>query len=200
MMIIDVTFYDPQTGEIHSLFTGSGDTLVLQSAYQFCDYLSGAYSSTQFYIDVATSQPVAIDPAPAAGYYFDIISKQWALPEEDLWAQIKHWRDTHELSPVTTTVGTFHADNLSVEQRMKGAIEQFDDLPTLNADGTLTWKCPGPVYHNFTQAQLQTGYTELKHLAALRSAVLHVKASMFQQMATPPTPAQLSNINFWIEG
>ena len=112
--------------------------------------------------------------------------------------QIKHWRDTHELSPVTTTVGTFHADNLSVEQRMKGAIEQFDDLPTLNADGTLTWKCPGPVYHNFTKAELQTGYTELKHLAALRSAVLHVKASMFQQMATSPTPAQLADLSFWM--
>jgi len=114
------------------------------------------------------------------------------------WEQIKQWRDTHELSPVTTTVGTFHADNLSVEQRMKGAIEQFDSLPTLNPDGTLTWKQPGQVYVSLTQAELQQAYNEIKLNGAVRSSLLHLKAAQFIQSSPVPTPSQLSNIDFWL--
>jgi len=114
------------------------------------------------------------------------------------WEQIEYWRDAHEVSPIQTSLGYFHADNLSVENRMKGAIEEFDSLPTLNPDNTLTWKQPNQVYVALTQAELQQAYGEVKHGVAVRSALLHVKAAQFRQMATPPTPAQLADFLFWI--
>jgi len=114
------------------------------------------------------------------------------------WEQIQQWRDTHESAPIQTSLGLFHADNLSVEIRMKGSIEQFENLPTLNSDGTLTWKQPGQVYIALTKAQLQTAYSEIKLNGAIRSSKLHVKASQFRQSVPMPTPAQISDINFWI--
>ena len=114
------------------------------------------------------------------------------------WEQIEHWRDAHEVSPIQTSLGYFHADNLSVENRMKGAIEEFDSLPTLNADNTLTWKQPNQVYVALTQAELQQAYGEVKHGVAVRSALLHVKATQFRQMTPTPTPNQLADFSFWI--
>ena len=114
------------------------------------------------------------------------------------WGQIEHWRDVQEVAPLQTSLGYFHADNLSVEIRMKGSIEQFDNLPTLNSDGTLTWKQPEQVYVFLTQAELQQAYNEIKLNGAVRSATLHVKAAMFRQMPTPPTPSELSSLSFWM--
>jgi len=114
------------------------------------------------------------------------------------WDQIEYWRDAQEVSPIQTSLGYFHADNLSVEIRMKGSIEQFDNLPTLNTDGTLTWKQPGQVYVFLTQAELQQAYNEIKLNGAVRSSLLHLKASQFRQMNPSPTPNQLASINFWL--
>ena len=126
-------------------------------------------------------------------------SKLPLIPElPATWAQIEYWRDFQEVAPIETSLGYFHADNLSVEIRMKGSIEQFDSLPTLNPDGTLTWKQPGQIYVTLTQAELQQAYNEIKLNGAVRSATLHVKAAMFRQMITPPTPAQMSALAFWM--
>ena len=114
------------------------------------------------------------------------------------WEQIEYWRDVQEVAPIQTSLGYFHADNLSVEIRMKGSIEQFDNLPTLNPDGTLTWKQPGQMYVPLTKVQLQQAYNEIKLNGAVRSSLLHLKASQFRQMNPSPTPNQLASINFWL--
>lgn len=113
------------------------------------------------------------------------------------WATIKKWRDTHEVSPVATTFGVFDMDERS-NARMAGSIEQFDNLPTLQS-GKLTWKRADNSYIALTKAELQSVYNEARLNRATRGALLHVKAEMFRQMDPAPTPAQLSNLSFWIE-
>ena len=113
------------------------------------------------------------------------------------WEQIKHWRDTHEVAPVATTFGMFDADERS-DARMAGSISQFNNLPTLQ-NGKLTWKRADNSYIALTETELQQVYAEVQANRAARGAVLHVKAEQYRQMATPPTPAQLADISFWME-
>ncbi|WP_428398312.1 DUF4376 domain-containing protein [Marinobacter salarius] len=113
------------------------------------------------------------------------------------WANIKHWRDTHEVAPVATAFGVFDMDERS-DARMAGSIEQFDSLPTLQA-GKLTWKRADNSYIALTKAELQSVHSEAKLNRATRGAVLHVKAEQFRQMDPAPTPAQLSDLSFWLE-
>ena len=114
------------------------------------------------------------------------------------WSQIKHWRDTHEVAPVTTSFGTFDCDPRS-DARMSGSIEEFQILPTLDSAGELTWKRADNSYIKLTKAELQQVYAEVKANRAARGALLHVKAEQFKQMDPTPTPAQLSNLSFWLE-
>ena len=114
------------------------------------------------------------------------------------WIQIRDWREKHKRAPVDTSLGSFDADD-AADQNFQGMVDQFDNLPTLQA-GKLTWKRADNSFIPLTKAELQQVYAEIKTARATRGAVLHVSAELFQQMATPPTPAQLSNINFWIEG
>ena len=114
------------------------------------------------------------------------------------WEQIEYWRGTHEMAPVETSLGWFHADPLSVSERMKGSIEQFDVLPTLNIDGTLTWKQPGGIYTSLTKAELITAYNEVKTRRAIRASLLHVRAAEFNQMNPTPTVNQLKDLSFWL--
>lgn len=112
------------------------------------------------------------------------------------WAQIREWRDTHEISPVPTSFGVFDADERS-EARMAGSIEQFDNLPTLQA-GKLTWKRADNSYLPVTKAELEQIYAEVQTNRAVRGAVLHVKAEQFNFMDPKPTPAQLSDLSYWL--
>lgn len=113
------------------------------------------------------------------------------------WEQIKYWRDTHETSPVATSLGEFDFGERS-EARMSGSLGQFNNLPTLNAEGKLTWKLADNSYLAMTQADLQTVFDEAQTNRAVRGSILHVKAEQFKFMATPPTPAQLSSLSFWL--
>jgi hypothetical protein len=113
------------------------------------------------------------------------------------WVQIEYWRDIHEVSPIETSLGWFHADPHSLENRMLGAITQFNSLETLNADGTLTWKQAWQQYRNMTQAELQQAYDEIKPGVAIRSGHLHVKAAVFEAVLPTPTITQLKDISFW---
>jgi hypothetical protein len=112
-------------------------------------------------------------------------------------SQIKAWRNTHEASPVTTTLGSFDCDMLS-EKRMQDAIDEFDNLTTLNSNGTLNWVLGDNSVVSFTKAQLQSTIIEVVTERAMRSASLHVKAFMFKTQEVTPTPAQLADINFWL--
>lgn len=114
------------------------------------------------------------------------------------WKQIRDWRDVHEVAPVATSFGVFDCDERS-DARMAGSIEQFDNLPTLQA-GKLTWKRADNSYIALTKAELEQVYVEVKTNRAARGAVLHVKAEQFRQMNPAPTPAQLADISFWIGG
>lgn len=112
------------------------------------------------------------------------------------WAQIKHWRDTHEIAPVATNFGVFDCDERS-DARMAGSIEKFAYLPTVQ-DGKLTWKRADNTYLPVTQAELTQIYDEMKTNRAARGALLHVKAEQFRFMDPAPTPAQLSDLAFWL--
>ena len=114
------------------------------------------------------------------------------------WIQMRDWRERHKRSPVDTSMGSFDADE-AADQNFRNMIDDFDNLPTLQS-GKLTWKRADNTFIPLDKAELQQVYAEIKTARATRGALLHVKAEIFQQMATPPTPAQLSNINFWIEG
>lgn len=113
------------------------------------------------------------------------------------WEQIKHWRDTHETAPVTTSFGVFDCDERS-DARMAGSIEVFDSLPTIQA-GKLAWKRADNSFTLLTKAELQQVYAEVKVQRGARAALLHVKAEQFRQMDPAPTPAQLSELSFWLE-
>ena len=112
------------------------------------------------------------------------------------WGQIKHWRDTHEIAPVTTTFGAFDCDERS-DARMRQAIEAFDSLPTVT-DGTLAWKRADNTLVNLTLVELQQVYQEGKIERASRAALLHQQAEAFRQQSVPPTPAQLAQLETWI--
>lgn len=113
------------------------------------------------------------------------------------WAQIRDQRDAHEIAPIPTTFGTFDCDPRS-DARMAGSIELFDNLPTVQA-GKLTWKRADNSFIQLTKAELEQVYAEVKINRGARGAVLHVKAEQFRAMAPTPTPAQLSDLAFWLE-
>jgi len=112
------------------------------------------------------------------------------------WIQIRDWREKHKRAPVDTSMGSFDVDD-AADQNFRGMIGEFDNLPTLQA-GKLTWKRADNSFIPLTKTELQQVYAEIKTARATRGALLHVSAEMFQQMATPPTPAQLANLSFWL--
>lgn len=113
------------------------------------------------------------------------------------WEQIRGWRDRHEIAPVATSYGTFDCDERS-EARMAGSIELFDSLPTVDAQGRLTWKRADNSYLPVTRPELQAVFAELKTARAQRGAILHVKAEQFNAMDPKPTIAQLETLSFWL--
>lgn len=112
------------------------------------------------------------------------------------WAQVKHWRDTHEIAPVSTTFGLFDCDERS-EARLVQALEEFVHLTTV-MDGKLTWKRADNTPVALTQTELSQAYAEVKRGRAVRAAQLHAKAEAFRQMNPPPTVTQLKVLDFWL--
>lgn len=113
------------------------------------------------------------------------------------WADIKHWRDVHEVAPVATSMGTFDATPVS-DERMARSIRRWTHLQTLDAQGKLHWKLADNSYQPMTQSELETVYNEIDINRTSRSSVLHLKAALFDQQTVKPTPAQLSDISFWL--
>jgi len=113
------------------------------------------------------------------------------------WSDIRYWREHHKRSPTIVAQGVFDIDEAASEN-FKGMIEEFDSLPTLNAESKLTWKRADNSYIALSKSELAAVYSELKTARAVRGAVLHVKAEQFRFMPTIPTPAQLSDISFWM--
>lgn len=167
------------------------------------------YLLSQLYLTPAQYQArtdlvMLAPPTPAKGHCARFVDGAWIeepreIPKEPAatWEHIRQWRDTHEVASVTTTFGTFDADPRS-EARMAGSIEEFDSLPTLNAEGRLTWKRADNSYLPLTKAELQQVYDEMKTNRAQRGAVLHVRAEALNAMDPKPTVTQLKDLTFWL--
>lgn len=113
-----------------------------------------------------------------------------------IWEQIRSIRDAHELSPVTTTYGTFDADE-KAEYRLTQAIDTFGSLPTLQ-NGKLGWKLADNTLVQLSHSELSDVYQQLRNNRAIRAAVLHAKAEQFRVADPAPTPAQLKQLDFWL--
>lgn len=113
------------------------------------------------------------------------------------WVQIRDWRETHKRAPVTTSMGVFDADEIA-DLNFQGMIEQFDHLPTLDEQNRLTWKRADNSYYPLTKTELQQVYNEVKTNRAIRGALIHVQAEVFNTMDPKPTVKQLSDMGFWL--
>lgn len=109
------------------------------------------------------------------------------------WEQIKECRDAFEQTPLTTTYGTFDADEKSMK-RMELALESFGSLPTLQA-GRLTWKLADNSLLPLTEMELQDVYSQIKTGIATRAALLHVQAEIFA--ASPPSLKTIKDPANW---
>lgn len=112
------------------------------------------------------------------------------------WGVIKHFRNLHESSPVTTNYGTFDADELS-SMRLQEAYDHFESLPTV-VDGILTWKLADNSFVGLTKVEILDALTQLKVNRSVRAALLHVKAEQFNSQDPKPSLNFLSDINNWL--
>lgn len=88
------------------------------------------------------------------------------------WEDIKAKRNELELSPITTTKGTFDADRDSL-MRIDTAVAAFNSLPTL-INGQLGWKTFDNQVVFLTNAELN----EIRTAIAVRAATLHYQAGV----------------------
>ncbi|WP_289100948.1 DUF4376 domain-containing protein [uncultured Marinobacter sp.] len=114
------------------------------------------------------------------------------------WAQVRDWRDTHEVAPVETSQGTFDCDDRS-DKRLYEQLGMFDYLDTLNPDGTLSWKRADNTWVALSKQQLADLYQEIRINRAKRAGVLHVKAAEFEALEVKPLVKELQVLNFWLK-
>ena len=110
---------------------------------------------------------------------------------------LKHWRNVHEVSPVSTNYGTFDADQTS-DERMARSIRNWDVLNTLDAEGKLAWKMADNTYNPLTKAELQDAYDQIDAGRASRSSLLHLKAAIMGQQEYLPLLRDIKDINYWL--
>lgn len=94
------------------------------------------------------------------------------------WEQIKYYRDTFELEPITLDDGrTFDYDDPAMK-RMLRATNNWAALDK-EPDGTLGWKLHDNTITYVTLVELQTILTELDLKQAQRASKLHKQAEIF---------------------
>lgn len=111
------------------------------------------------------------------------------------WEQVKEWRSFHEEAPILTSYGLMHADPVSVDQRMRGAIDFFDSVSNENL---IVWKQPSNTTVTLTLPQLKEVYDEVRTSVAVRRHALHKASTAFRAMAEIPCVNKLKDINFWL--
>jgi hypothetical protein len=87
------TIYNANTGEIVSTITVS-DEIHAQANLGNSSYIEGSYSGQDYYVD--QGQPVAKPDRPTGGfehYYFDYVTKTWAVDPEISGIQIRSERN-----------------------------------------------------------------------------------------------------------
>ena len=114
------------------------------------------------------------------------------------WEQIKQWRDIHEVAPIETSYGVFDCDDRS-DKRLQEQLDLFDQLTTLNPDGSLNWKMADNTWQSFTKEALADAYNQVRVKRAKRAGVLHVKAAEFDAMNVKPSIAELKSLDFWVK-
>lgn len=107
-------------------------------------------------------------------------------------AQIKAKRDEIEQSPVTTTFGTFDADDKSLA-RLKAALNYFAELPTVS--GEIEWTLADNTTVMLTETELGDVIEELGEAWAIRSATVHIAAQALP--GTNVTVGELDNLMLW---
>ena len=112
------------------------------------------------------------------------------------WDEIKAIRDSLEQAPLEACGYVFDVDPISLK-RIEMAIEQFDELPTLDAQGRLTWKLADNSLVPVTKTELQTVYQALRRGLALRAAALHVVAESLRAMLPAVTKGQVEDPATW---
>lgn len=113
------------------------------------------------------------------------------------WADIKAKRDALEQSPLEVPgMGVFDVDTLSME-RMRIAVENFDVLPTLNADGLLAWKLENNTLVFLSKEMLSAIYSEVIKAISIRAAILHVKAEQLRSQIPHVTRYTLDKPETW---
>lgn len=113
------------------------------------------------------------------------------------WTQIRDWREVHKVAPVSTTFGVIDADEMA-ENNMRGSLRQFSKLPTLDADGKLTWKRADNSFVLLSEADLTLLLEEMDEARTIRGAILHVKAEQFNMMDPKPLVKQIKDLSFWL--
>ena len=113
------------------------------------------------------------------------------------WEQIKYWRDIHEVVPVETSFGFMDCDDKAIK-RLSEQTRFFDNLKTLNTDGTLSWKMADNTWRPFTQEQLVDAYEQVRINRARRSGMLHLRAAEFESMQEKPPVSTLKRLDYWL--
>ena len=113
------------------------------------------------------------------------------------WADIKAKRDALEQSPLELPgMGKFDVDTLSME-RMRIALDNFEVLPTLNADGLLAWKLENNTLVFLSKEMLAGIYENIMKAISIRAAILHVKAEILRSKLPHVTRYTLDKPETW---
>ena len=93
---MNYTIYNPKTGEIIAT-PMIGDPTLVQLNLGDSTYIEGNYLSNQYYIDIATKQPIAIPIKPFAGlnkYTFDWPTKTWIINQSETEFAVRAQRNS----------------------------------------------------------------------------------------------------------
>lgn len=117
--------------------------------------------------------------------------------QEATWEAVKAIRDEIEQYPIKCNGVLFDSDELSIK-RMELAVEQFDNLPTVN-DGKLAWKAFDNSIQWLTKIELSDTKQNIRMALAMRSSRLHTAAEYIrlsgQLMTVGQARAQLMQIH-----
>lgn len=112
------------------------------------------------------------------------------------WDDIRHQRDQREQASLSVNGLLVDANEISVK-RIELAIEQFDDLPTLDDQGRLTWKMADNSLVPLYLPELRDLLAGIKRGLAIRAARLHVIAEQLRAQLPDVTKGIVEDDATW---
>lgn len=110
------------------------------------------------------------------------------------WADIKRKRDAIEVMPISVNGNSYDVDERS-RRRMELALDQWENLPTLDQDNKLAWKLATNDYVLLSKTELTDVLNSITVLLAQRAANLHVRAEEILQEGK--TVAEIEDLATW---